>query len=83
MSSAQVLTIISSLNGGFNWDVPGKQIHVEILSDTEAIYTLRQFVNDQPTNEIERYSLTLVELPPLPVDPEETAARGDESPSLN
>ncbi|UVT31309.1 hypothetical protein SEA_MARCIE_45 [Microbacterium phage Marcie] len=74
MSSAQVLSIIASLDGGFNGDVPGKQIDVQILSDTEAIYTLTQFVNDVPTDQVERYALTLVELPPLPVDPDEGAA---------
>lgn len=74
MSSAQVLSIIASLDGGFNGDVPGKQIDVQILSDTEAIYTLTQFVNDAPTDQVERYALTLVELPPLPVEPEEPAA---------
>ncbi|AWN07746.1 hypothetical protein HOT31_gp075 [Microbacterium phage Hendrix] len=69
MSSQEVLTIIASLNGGFNGEVLGKQINVEILSPTEAIYTLKYFENNQPTGESERYALTLVELPPLPVDP--------------
>lgn len=78
MSSAQVLSIIASLDGGFNGDVPGKQIGVEIVSDTEAIYTLQQWENDQPTDQIEAYRLTLVEFtleaPPAPeaaVSPEE------------
>lgn len=74
MSSAQVLTIIASFNGGFSGEVPGKQIDVEVVSDTEAIYTLTQFVNDVPTDQVERYALTLVELPPLPVDPTEDDA---------
>lgn len=74
MSSAQVLHILATLNGGFNFDVPGKQINVEILSDTEAIYTLTQFIDDRPTDQVERYALTLVELPALPIDPDEDAA---------
>lgn len=71
MSSAQVLSIIASLNGGFNGDVPGKQIQVEIISDTEAIYTLTQFVNDAPTDQVERYALTLTEIPVEPEEPTE------------
>lgn len=83
MSSAQVLHILTTLNGGFNGDVPGKQINVEILSDTEAIYTLTQFVNDRPTDQVERYALTLVELPPLPVDPPEESAAEILAPDLD
>jgi hypothetical protein len=71
MSSAQVLLIIASLDGGFNGDVPGKQIDVEIISDTEAIYTLTQFVNDVPTDQVERYALTLTEIPVEPEEPTE------------
>jgi len=74
MSSAQVLSIIASLNGGFNGDVPGKQIQVEILSDTEAIYSLTQFVNDAPTDQVERYALTLVEIPVEVEEPTEEPA---------
>lgn len=71
MSSAQVLLIIASLDGGFNGDVPGKQIDVEIISDTEAIYKLTQFVNDVPTDQVERYMLTLTEIPAEPEEPTE------------
>lgn len=74
MSSAQVLLIIASLDGGFNGDVPGKQIDVEIISDTEAIYTLTQFVNDVPTDQVERYMLTLTEIPVEVPEPEEEPA---------
>ncbi|QNJ55539.1 hypothetical protein SEA_PHINKY_47 [Microbacterium phage Phinky] len=74
MSSSQVLLIIASLDGGFNGDVLGKRIGVEILSESEAIYTLTQYVDDQPTDQVERYLLTLTELPPEPVEPEEPAA---------
>lgn len=73
MSSAQVLHILTTLNGGFNGDVPGKQINVEILSDTEAIYQLTQFVDDRPTDQVERYALTLVEIPVEPEEPTEEA----------
>ncbi|QNJ55966.1 hypothetical protein SEA_RASPUTIA_76 [Microbacterium phage Rasputia] len=80
MSSAQVMTIISSLNGGHNGEVPGRQIFVEVLSDTEAVYKLVHWdVNtDAPAipSVIERYALTLVPLPDESIDPEgETGAR--------
>ncbi|UDL15414.1 hypothetical protein SEA_PEPE25_39 [Microbacterium phage Pepe25] len=65
MASSDVLTILAASQGGFNMDVPGKQIGVEILSDTEAIYTLGHHVSDQPTGYVERYALTLVELDPI------------------
>ncbi|QUE25336.1 hypothetical protein SEA_FIZZLES_41 [Microbacterium phage Fizzles] len=80
MSSAQVLSIIASLDGGFNFDVPGKQIGVDIVSDTEAVYTLTQWAEDShghwnPTDQVERYALTLVPLPDEePGDPDEPAA---------
>ena len=64
MTSQQVLGIIASLNGGFNGEVPGKQIGVEILSPNEAIYTLTEWENDAPTDRVEHYRLTLTEFIP-------------------
>lgn len=82
MSSAQVLSIIASVHGGHNGEVPGRQIGVEILSDTEAIYSLTHWdvETDSPAvpSVVERYALTLVELPPLPIDPAEDDAAGVE-----
>lgn len=82
MSSAQVLTIIASVDGGHNGEVRDRQIGVEILSDTEAIYSLIHWdtENDRPVTPtvVERYSLTLAELPPLPEGPiEGDASIGD------
>ncbi|QKO02792.1 hypothetical protein SEA_KELCOLE_39 [Microbacterium phage Kelcole] len=78
MSSAQVMSIIASVSGGHNGEVPGRQVFVEVLSDTEAVYSLVHWdtTTDAPlVPEVrERYALTLVELPPLPVEPEEPAA---------
>lgn len=39
-TSRNVLDIIASLDGGYNGDLPGYQIGVDITSDTEATYTL-------------------------------------------
>lgn len=58
-TSSDVLLIIASLHGGFNGDVPGQQIGVQILSDTEAVYSLATYVNDAPTGEVTRFALTL------------------------
>ena len=70
MSSAEVLGIVASLDGGFNGEVINKEIGVEIVSDTEAIYTLRHWVDGEPTDIVEQYRLTLVEeeytTPPAP-----------------
>lgn len=60
MSSSQVLGIIASLDGGFNGEVIDKEIGVEIVSDTEAIYTLRHWVDGEPTEVVEQYRLTIV-----------------------
>lgn len=78
MSASQVMSIIASVSGGHNGEVPGRQIFVEILSDTEAIYSLRHWdtETDSPAvpEVIERYALTLAPLPSVPVEPEEMAA---------
>ncbi|MBW1640482.1 hypothetical protein G3H63_15565 [Microbacterium resistens] len=63
MPSREVLSIIASLDGGFNGEVYTKQIGVEIVSDTEAIYTLTCVTDEPPT--VERYRLQLT---PLPAD---------------
>ncbi|UAJ16124.1 hypothetical protein SEA_RIKSENGUPTA_33 [Microbacterium phage RikSengupta] len=77
MSSAQVLTIIASLHGGHNGEVRDRQIGVEVTSDTTAIYSLIHWdtENDAPVvpRVVERYALTLVELPSLPEEPEQPA----------
>uniref|UniRef100_A0AAU8EFW8 Minor tail protein n=1 Tax=Microbacterium phage Judebell TaxID=3230835 RepID=A0AAU8EFW8_9CAUD len=87
MSAAQVLSIIASLHGGHNGEVRDRQIGVEITGDTTAIYSLIHWNTEADAPVVprveERYALTLVPLPDLPVDPEETAARGDELPSLD
>lgn len=79
MSSAQVLSIIASVSGGHNGEVPGRQVFVEVLSDTEAVYSLVHWDTEADAPLVpevrERYALTLVKLPPLPPeDPEEEAA---------
>ncbi|QJD53428.1 hypothetical protein QDW38_gp19 [Microbacterium phage Lynlen] len=68
MASSDVLLIVASLHGGFNGDVPGKMIDVQIVSDTEAIYSLHTYINGgtTPTGEIERYTLTLEPLEYVP-----------------
>ncbi|QCQ57464.1 hypothetical protein SEA_SUCHA_19 [Microbacterium phage Sucha] len=82
MSAPEVLSIIASVNGGFNGDVLGKQIGVEIVSDTEAIYTLRHWVDDAPTSTVEHYRLSLVEF--TPDEPEEPEmGRAQESEDTN
>lgn len=68
MSSAEVLLIIAAFDGGFNGDVPDKEIGVEILSSTEAIYTLTHWVDGVRTDTVEQYRLALVEetyVPPV------------------
>jgi len=70
MSSAQVLLIVASLDGGFNGDVPDKEIGVEIVSETEAIYTLTHWADGVRTDTVEQYRLTLApEMYVPPVDP--------------
>lgn len=72
MSSQEVLSIIASLNGGFNGDVPGKQIGVQITGDAEAVYTLQRWEGQTPTDDVEYYHLTLTAMaPPEPEEPEE------------
>lgn len=68
MPSREVLSIIASLNGGFNGDLPNKQIGVEIVSDTEAIYTLTEWVIGDggalvEKVGVERFQVTLTEMP--------------------
>ncbi|WKW85415.1 hypothetical protein SEA_MILANI_23 [Microbacterium phage Milani] len=81
MSAPEVLSIIASLNGGFNGNVPGKEIQVQIVSDTEAIYTLRQWVDDAPTDQVEAYRLSLVEFTPEPDEP--VVARASEGEAVD
>ncbi|WKW84908.1 hypothetical protein SEA_SALLYK_42 [Microbacterium phage SallyK] len=87
MSAAQVLSIIASLHGGHNGEVRDRQIGVEITGDTTAIYSLIHWNTEADAPVVprveERYALTLVALPDLPPDPEETAARGDEPTPLD
>jgi hypothetical protein len=81
MTARDVLNIISSLHGGFNGDVPGKQIGVERTSDTEAIYSLTLWGPNGPTDMVERYRLTLepIESPPGQPDTDtDTEAAPDE-----
>ncbi|WNT45293.1 hypothetical protein SEA_BABYDOTZ_40 [Microbacterium phage BabyDotz] len=79
MSSAQVMSIIASVSGGHNGEVPGRQVFVEVFSDTEAVYSLVHWDTEADAPLVpevrERYALTLVELPPLPPEePEDEAA---------
>jgi len=72
MSAAEVMSIIASLDGGFNGDVPNKEIDVTVVSPTEAIYVLHHWENGVRSGEGEQYRLTLVEetfIPPVIVDP--------------
>lgn len=76
MSSREVLSIIASLDEAFNGDVPNKQIGVEVVSDTEAIYTLTEWVvgdGGALTEKVgvERFRVTLEELPVEPPAAEE------------
>jgi hypothetical protein len=69
MSSNQVLDIIASLNGGYNGDVQGKQIHVDLTGDATANYSLIHNLDENyqallPEDcTVETYALTLVPIP--------------------
>lgn len=70
MSAAEVMSIIASLDGGFNGEAYTKQIGVDIISDTEAEYTLTCVADTPPT--VERYHLTLTPImePETPEEPQ-------------
>lgn len=47
-TSADVLLIIASLDGGFNGDVPGYQANIDVTSPTTATHTLTKYYNIDP-----------------------------------
>lgn len=68
MSAQDVVSIIASASGGYNGDVPGKSIEVEVISDVELIYSLThvnfvdEFGSYTPVEPpvVERFRVTLV-----------------------
>lgn len=73
MSAAEVMSIIASLDGGFNGEVPNKEIDVIVHSATEATYVLHHWANGVRSGTGEQYHLTLVEetyVPPVDPFPE-------------
>jgi hypothetical protein len=65
MPSQDVLEILASLNGGFNGGFEGKQIGVEILTDSTCIYSLTDVQADPPVTESFMLTLTPYEAPAL------------------
>lgn len=59
MSTQEVLSIIASLDGGFNGEAINKQIGVKIVSDSTVTYTLTDL--SQEPAAVETYDVTVVQ----------------------